>query len=53
VLKLNGNRVTGAQAPGFLIIKGAMIMEMVGNAADSNMGPRFMVRRSTIAEPDE
>lgn len=49
-LKLNRNKVTGAKGPGFSIINSAKVLEMVGNAADSNKGPRFMLRRSTIAD---
>ena len=51
-LKLNRNKVTGAKAPGILIINGAEVLEMVGNVSDSNRGPRFMLRDSTIADPD-
>lgn len=44
-LKLNGNKVTGVkQGPGFMLVAGALIREMTGNAADSNAGPRFMAR---------
>ncbi|MDY6838654.1 MAG: right-handed parallel beta-helix repeat-containing protein [Thermodesulfobacteriota bacterium] len=48
-IRLNGNQVTRADAPGFVIRDGAKILEMVGNAADSNRGPRFMLRGGTIA----
>jgi hypothetical protein len=51
-LKLNHNKVTGAKAPGFVIKDGAKVIEMVGNAADCNQGPRFMLHESTIADPD-
>lgn len=51
-LKLNRNQVTGAEAPGIFIVNGAKVLEMVGNVADSNRGPRFMLRDSTIADPD-
>lgn len=51
-LKLNRNEVTGARGPGFLISNGAKVFEMVANVADSNQGPRFILRRSTIADPD-
>ncbi len=51
-LKLNHNKVKGATGPGFVIRGGAKVLEMVGNAADSNSGPRFMLRESTIADPD-
>jgi hypothetical protein len=50
-LKLRCNKVTGAEGPGFVIVNGANVLEMVGNAADSNQGPRFLLRRSTIADP--
>jgi hypothetical protein len=53
-LKLNRNKVKGAKGPGFVITDGAKVVEMVGNAADSNSGPRFLLRPgSTIASPDE
>jgi parallel beta-helix repeat protein len=51
-LKLNRNNVTGADASGILIINGAKVLEMLGNAAYANRGPRFMLRDSTIADPD-
>ncbi len=51
-LKLNRNQVTGAQGPGFVIFEGAEVLDMVDNVADLNKGPRFMLRDSTIAEPD-
>ena len=51
-LKLNHNKVKGATGPGFVIRGGAKVLEMVGNAADSNSGPRFMLRGGTIADPD-
>jgi hypothetical protein len=47
-LRLNRNRVTGAAAPGFLITGTAHVLEMEGNAADANRGPRFMLRGGTI-----
>ena len=50
-LKLNRNRVKGAKAPGFMIASGAKVLEMVGNAADSNDGPRFVLQGGTIAKP--
>jgi len=50
-LRLNRNRVTGAKGPGFTIVSGAAILEMVGNAADGNEGPRFLLRDGTIADP--
>jgi hypothetical protein len=50
-LKLNRNRVTRAGAAGFAIVSGARVLEMLGNAADSNQGPRFLLRDSTIAGP--
>jgi F-box protein 11 len=48
-IRLNGNRVTKADAPGFVIRDGAKVLEMLGNAADLNRGPRFMLRGGTIA----
>ena len=50
-LKLNRNKVTGANAPGMVIVSGAKVVEMVGNAADANRGPRFVLRSSTIVKP--
>jgi hypothetical protein len=50
-LKLNHNKVTGANAPGFVIKAGSSVLEMVGNAADANLGPRFMLRDATIVAP--
>jgi hypothetical protein len=47
-LKLNRNRVTRAKGPGFVIVRGAHVTEMIGNAADSNAGPRFVLRGATI-----
>ena len=50
-LKLNHNQVTGARnTPGFVIVNGAVVHEMKGNAADSNKGPRFMLQKSTIIQ---
>ncbi|MFC1853658.1 right-handed parallel beta-helix repeat-containing protein [candidate division CSSED10-310 bacterium] len=50
-LKLNRNKVTRSrEAPGFAIVKGAVVLEMVGNASDSNKGPRFMLKNGTIPE---
>jgi hypothetical protein len=51
-LRLCRNEVTGANAPGIAIVSGSKVMEMVGNAADSNEGPRFVLRASTIANPE-
>jgi parallel beta-helix repeat protein len=48
-LKLNNNKVTRSMAPGFVFMKGATVVEMIGNGADGNMGPRFMLRGGTIA----
>ena len=43
-LRLNRNQVTGTkEAPGFEIMNGAVVGEMIGNASDSNKGPRFML----------
>lgn len=48
-LELNDNKVTGArEAPGFVILDGAVVVEMKGNASDSNQGPRFVLRGGTI-----
>ena len=52
-LKLNDNKVKGADGPGFLIINRGKVLEMTGNAADSNRGPRFVGRGGTIAVPGE
>lgn len=50
-LKLSRNKVTGVkQGPGFLFVGGAVITEMIGNAADSTAGPRFMLRDGTIGK---
>jgi hypothetical protein len=49
-LKLNHNQVTGANAPGFVMVNGAVVHEMKGNAADSNKGPRFMLQKSTVIQ---
>jgi hypothetical protein len=52
-LRLNRNKVTGKrEAPGFEILNGANVREMVGNAADSNQAPpRFVLGRdATIGE---
>ena len=49
-LKLNRNKVGGARAPGFMIVDGAKVLEMVGNASASNWGPRFMLRGGTIGK---
>jgi hypothetical protein len=44
-LRLNRNKVTGTkEAPGFVIVSGAKVREMIGNVSDSNKGPRFVVR---------
>ncbi|MHC4960181.1 MAG: right-handed parallel beta-helix repeat-containing protein [Planctomycetota bacterium] len=48
-LKLNRNGVTGAKGPGFIVVDGAKVLEMLGNAADGNAGPRFLLRGGTIA----
>jgi hypothetical protein len=43
-LRLNRNQVTGTkEAPGFVIMNGAVVREMIGNASDSNKGPRFVL----------
>ena len=40
------------QAPGFVIVNGSVVREMIGNAADSNQGPpRFVLGRdATVGE---
>ena len=48
-LRLNRNKVTGAQAPGFMIANDGNVVEMIGNAAEGNRGPRFMLRGGTIS----
>lgn len=50
-LKLNFNKVAGSNAPGFVIKAGSSVLEMVGNAADDTLGPRFMLRDATIVSP--
>ncbi len=52
LVRLNRNEVTGASGPGFLIKNGGKVLEMVANASDLNKGPRFMLRDSTISDPD-
>jgi hypothetical protein len=49
-LRLNRNKVTDTKhAPGFVIVNGAVVREMIGNAADSNQGPpRFVLGRDAI-----
>lgn len=42
-LNLNHNAVTKTNASGFLITKNAHVLEMVGNTAFWNQGPRFML----------
>jgi hypothetical protein len=34
------------------MVSGAKVLEMVGNAADSNEGPRFVLRASRIANQE-
>jgi hypothetical protein len=50
-LKVNYNQVIKSNAPGFVIKAGANVLEMVGNAAQETLGPRFMLRNSIIANP--
>jgi hypothetical protein len=52
-IRLNRNKVTRADAPGFVVRDEAKVLEMVGNAADLNRGPRFMLRNGTIADMKE
>jgi len=48
-LRLNRNEVTGTkEGPGFVIVNGAVVREMIGNAADLNKGPRFVLGGGTI-----
>ncbi|MFQ5507334.1 MAG: right-handed parallel beta-helix repeat-containing protein [Planctomycetota bacterium] len=49
-LLLDRNQVTGAGAPGFVIVSGSLVLEMRGNAANSNRGPRFLLRESRIGK---
>jgi hypothetical protein len=43
-LRLNRNKVTVTkEAPGFVIVNGGKVSEMIGNASDSNKGPRFLI----------
>jgi hypothetical protein len=43
-LRLNRNKVTVTkEAPGFVIVNGGKVSEMIGNASDSNNGPRFLI----------
>jgi hypothetical protein len=51
-LKLNRNQVTGAKGAGVVIVDGAKVLEMVGNASNGNVGPRFLLRGGTIAPKD-
>jgi hypothetical protein len=52
VLRLNRNKVADTkETPGFIIVNGANVREMIGNASDSNKGPRFVLGRDvTIGE---
>ncbi|MHC4449247.1 MAG: right-handed parallel beta-helix repeat-containing protein [Planctomycetota bacterium] len=50
-LKLNHNRVTRAKGAGFIIVRGAKVVEMAGNASEASEGPRFVVRDATIVKP--
>ena len=43
-LLLNRNKVADTkEAPGFVIVNGSKVLEMIGNTSDSNKGPRFML----------
>ena len=43
-LRLNRNKVTDTkEAPGFVIVNGGKVRKMIGNASDSNNGPRFVI----------
>jgi parallel beta-helix repeat protein len=50
-LKLNGNAIAGAGDAGIVIVKGSKVLEMVGNAVEGAVGPRFVKRDSHIAGP--
>ncbi len=47
VLRLNRNKVavTKEKTPGFIIVNGANVREMIGNAANTDQGPRFLLGR--------
>jgi hypothetical protein len=48
-LRLNRNKVTGTKkGPGVVIVNGGKVRKMIGNASDSNMGPRFVIGRDEI-----
>jgi hypothetical protein len=48
-LRLNRNKVTGTkEGPGFVIVNGGKVHKMIGNASDSNKGPRFVIGRDEI-----
>jgi len=48
-LRLNRNKVTGTkEAPGFVIVNRGKVRKMIGNASDSNKGPRFVIGRDEI-----
>ncbi len=48
-LRLNRNKVTDTkEAPGFVIVNGGKVRKMIGNASDSNKGPRFVIGRDEI-----
>jgi parallel beta-helix repeat protein len=52
-LRLNRNKVTDTkEAPGVAIVNGGKVREMIGNASDSNKGPRFVIRgmRSSVSD---
>lgn len=49
-LRLSDNKVTATGAPGFLVVAGSKVLRMEGNAADSTLGPRFVVRDSTVGK---
>ena len=48
VLRLDRNEVTGADQAGFSIVAGAVVRQMVANAAAENGGPRFVLRDATV-----
>ena len=49
-LNLNRNTVTMGNTPGFLITGDANVLEMTGNAAYWNRGPRFLLRDDARVE---
>ena len=48
ILALNRNRATGTTGPAFVIVGGATVREMVGNAAQGGEGPRYVLSEGTV-----